>query len=109
MAQLDIKVLIKQVPNTAEVKIDLDATLEERARRRYLEIAPRNPDAIYEQVLQDLQRRDQIDSTRQESPLQVPQGAVVIDSTLMQVGEVVERVERIVRDRLCSSCERGKQ
>jgi cytidylate kinase len=89
----------------AEVKIYLDATPEERARRRHLEIVRQNPVVTYCQVLEDLQRRDQIDSTRQESPLRVPEDAVVIDSTLLSIEEVVERVEGIVRESLCSRCE----
>ncbi len=92
----------------AEVKIYLDATPEERARRRYLEMLPRDPAVSYDQVLQDLQRRDLIDSTREESPLQIPQDAVVIDSTTMQIDQVVDRMQEIVRDHLCSSCGRAQ-
>jgi cytidylate kinase len=92
----------------AQVKIYLDATPEERARRRYLEILPRDPAVCYDQVLQDLQRRDRIDSTREESPLQVPPDAVVIDSTTMQIEEVVDRMAEIVRGRLRPGCERAE-
>jgi len=86
----------------AEVKIYLDATLEERARRRYLEALQRDPAITYDEVLANLQHRDRIDSTRAESPLQIPKDAVVIDSTCMSVDQVVEQIEAVVRERLHS-------
>jgi len=84
----------------AEVKIYLDATPEERARRRYLDLKPQDPALTYEQALRDLQRRDHIDSTREDSPLRAAEDAVVVDSTGLSVEEVVKRIEEIVRQRL---------
>jgi len=80
----------------AEVKIYLDATLEERARRRYLEALQRGTPRDYAEVLEDLKCRDHIDSTREQAPLCVAEGAVVIDSTAMTVEEVVARIEALV-------------
>jgi len=80
----------------AEVKIYLDATVEERARRRHLENVSRGLASEYEEVLADLQRRDYIDSTRQEAPLSVAEGATVIDSTHMTVDEVVARIVELI-------------
>lgn len=79
----------------AEVKVYLDASLEERARRRYKECLERGQPREYAEVLEDLKRRDQIDSTRQEAPLCVAQGAAIIDSTAMTVDEVVAQVEAL--------------
>lgn len=81
----------------AEVKIHLDASVEERARRRHLEAAGRGQPSTYAQVLADLIRRDRIDSTRTEAPLAVAEDAIVIDSTHMSVEEVVARIETICR------------
>jgi cytidylate kinase len=64
----------------AELKVFLTATPEERARRRDDEDAD------------DVRRRDRIDSTRAVSPLVVPDGAVVIDSTGRSVDEVVDEI-----------------
>ncbi len=64
----------------AELKVFLTATPEERARRRHDEDAD------------DVRRRDRIDSSRAVSPLVVPEGAVVIDSTGLSVDEVVDRI-----------------
>ena len=80
----------------AEVKVYLDASVEERARRRHLEMQQRGQKACYESVLRDLERRDRIDSTRKEAPLAAALDAVIVDSTQMSVDEVVERIEGII-------------
>jgi len=79
----------------AQLKIYLDATLEERARRRYRESRERGQPRDYAEVVEDLRRRDQIDSSREAAPLQVPDGAVVIDSTHLAVAQVVEQIEAL--------------
>ncbi len=65
----------------AELKVFLTASTEERARRRELDETP-----------DDLARRDLIDSTRAVSPLVVPQGAVVMDTTDRPADEVVDEI-----------------
>jgi CMP/dCMP kinase len=85
----------------AEVKVYLDATLEERAQRRYLESLARGQQRAFEDVLEEVRRRDHIDSTRAASPLRVPDGATVIDSTTLTVEQVVNRLEDITRRALC--------
>jgi cytidylate kinase len=81
----------------AEVKVYLDATVEERARRRHRELLGRGRDSVYENILADLRRRDQTDSTRAVAPLRVPDGAHVIDSTTLSIGQVTEVVVALVR------------
>jgi len=81
----------------APVKIFLDATPEERARRRHLEQKERGTPSDYQSVLEDLRRRDRIDSSREAAPLRVAEDAVVIDSTQMSVDEVVARAEALIR------------
>ncbi len=71
----------------ADVKIYLDATPEVRARRRAIQEGS-DPTA----VLDDIRRRDQFDSTRKASPLAVPHGAHVIDTSRLDFDEVVSRV-----------------
>ena len=77
----------------AEVKFFLDAAAAVRARRRYLEISPPGAQP-FEEVLRDVLRRDVQDSTREHSPLRVPDGAVYIDTTTMTVDEVVGEMLR---------------
>jgi len=87
----------------AQVKVYLDATLEERALRRHLEEKRRGLPSDYAFVLEDLSRRDHIDSSRKEAPLTIAHDAVVIDSTDMSIEEVVARVEALVSS--ASRCE----
>ncbi len=83
----------------AELKIYLDATLAERARRRYRERLARGEQVELEQVLQDVRRRDEIDSTRQHAPLMAAEDAIIVDSTDLTVNEVLQRVLGLVRGR----------
>lgn len=78
------------LPN-ADLKIFLDATPEERARRR-LQDKKSTSSMAYEEVLADIRRRDQYDSTRAISPLRQAEDAVRIDSSDMAIEEVVERI-----------------
>jgi cytidylate kinase len=75
----------------AEVKVYLDARPEVRARRRAMERGE-DPEA----VANDLERRDRYDSTRAVSPLTVPDGAVVVDTSDLAFEEVVEAVSALV-------------
>lgn len=77
----------------ADVKFYLDASCEVRARRRCDEM----PDADYEQVLRAIRTRDERDSTRPVAPLIKPDGAVVIDTTDMNIEEVIAELLRHVR------------
>lgn len=80
-------------PN-ATLKVYLDASPEVRARRRALQDGD-DP----EMVIADLARRDQFDSTRKASPLTVPEGAVVVDTSGMTFQEVVETVLGLIAER----------
>lgn len=76
----------------AEVKIYLDATLLERARRRYEELRANGEQVSYDAVRLALRERDQRDSTREHSPLRAAPDAVVVDTTAMTVDEIVEAI-----------------
>jgi cytidylate kinase len=77
----------------ADLKVYLDASVEERARRRWHEAVTRGEAVMsYEDVLQAMRERDRIDSTRQVAPLKVAAGAVVLDSTNLEIDQVVARV-----------------
>ena len=80
----------------AELKIYLDASAEERARRRYEESLARGEQIAYEDVLATVQKRDQIDSTRDVAPLRAAPDAVVIDSDQMGIEDVLEAVKNLV-------------
>lgn len=80
----------------ADLKIYLDATLEERADRRYREILARGESADLGAVLYSVQKRDEIDSSRALAPLQAAQDAIVIDTTTLDVNQVLKRVLALV-------------
>jgi cytidylate kinase len=85
----------------APLKIYLDATVEERARRRYLEVQERGDDAhvqTYNEILTAMKRRDAIDSNRVTAPLRRAPDAIIVDSTNMDVAHVIAAVERLIND-----------
>lgn len=80
----------------ADLKIYLDAALPERARRRFLERQARGESVEFEQVMRDVKRRDEYDSTRQHAPLAAAPSAIVVDTTGLDVGEVMDRVRTLI-------------
>ncbi len=82
----------------AEVKIFLTADLDVRTSRRHLELAAKGIDADWDDIRRNLQARDHLDSTREDSPLQVAPDAVVIDNTLLSEEEQLEKALALVRD-----------
>ncbi len=86
-------------PN-AHVKIYLDASLGERARRRYRELIEKGHELDPAQVKEDTARRDRADKTREHGPLRVAPDAVIVDTTDMTVEQVVEKIVTIVERRV---------
>jgi len=84
----------------ADVKIYLDASAEERARRRSHDAAHAGSQAGQAAVAAAIQARDLSDKTRAASPLALAPGAVHIDTTDMSIETVVEQVLSLVRERL---------
>jgi cytidylate kinase len=83
----------------ADLKIYLDASAEERARRRYLEVQVRGDQAqTYEDILDNVKRRDTIDSSRATAPLKAAPDAMIIDSTGLSVEEVIARIEELIAE-----------
>ena len=80
----------------ADLKVYLEATAEERARRRHREIQERGEVADYEEVLAAMRRRDKIDSEREAAPLRPADDAIIIDTTGLSIAEVLVKVEALV-------------
>lgn len=81
----------------ADLKIYLDATAEERARRRYDEIIAHGGKTDYEGILKRVMERDRIDSTRDVAPLKAAEDAVVLDSDKLTADEVFEQILALVK------------
>lgn len=73
----------------AEMKIYLDASAEERAKRRSLEIEQRGGKADYDEILASIRKRDQIDSSREVAPLKAASDAHIIGSDGKTIEEVL--------------------
>ena len=81
----------------ADLKIYLDASTEQRARRRYDEIIARGKHADYNEILSKVIERDRIDSTRDVAPLKAAQDAIVLNSDKLTADEVFEQVLALCR------------
>ncbi|CZQ92637.1 cytidylate kinase [Trichococcus flocculiformis] len=80
----------------AEVKIFMTATAEERALRRYKENIAKGMTTSLEELTEDMKRRDHLDSTRSVSPLKKAEDAIVLDSTQLEIDEVVKQILGII-------------
>lgn len=76
----------------AGLKIFLDASVEERAKRRAKELQERGKTIGYQEVLEDMKARDRIDSTREIAPLKPAKDAVVISSDGLTVDQVLQKI-----------------
>jgi cytidylate kinase len=83
----------------AQAKFFLTASLRERARRRWAQLQGRRQQASFDQVIEDLRRRDQRDMQRTHSPLKPAEDAISIDSTTMRADEVVDRMLAVLERR----------
>lgn len=76
----------------ASLKIYLDASAEERAQRRYKQLISKEPGASLDDILNDIKARDARDMNRAVAPLKPAPDAVILDSTLMSINEVLQAV-----------------
>jgi cytidylate kinase len=81
----------------AQHKFYLDASVEERARRRHKEFQEKGKDISLEQVMEDVRSRDESDFTRSVGPLKKAVDAIIIDSTSMTIEQVVETMAGYVK------------
>ncbi len=85
-------------PN-ADVKIYLDASAEERAKRRLKQNEEKGIETSYEEVLQNIIDRDKRDSSREIAPLKQAEDAIYVDTTNFTIEEVVEKIIEIIEKR----------
>lgn len=84
----------------ADVKFFLSASAEERGRRRFQELKAKGEDVSLERTIAEVVERDEHDLRREHAPLRRADDAIDIDSTGLSVEEVLNRMERIIKDRL---------
>ena len=84
----------------AELKLFMTASADKRATRRYKELLDRGDNVNYEEILQNVQERDRIDSTREDSPLVMADDAIEFDNSDMGLKEQFERIMSLVNARI---------
>ena len=85
---------------TADIKIYLDADDEERAKRRYKQNQEKGIDMSFEEVLENIRKRDKIDKEKEYGALKVAPGAHVIDSTNMSIKQVEKEISKLIDKKL---------
>lgn len=86
-------------PN-AEVKIYLDANVEERAKRRFKENQEKGIESSYEEILENIKIRDENDKNKEIGSLKIADDAIIVDSSKLTIDEMTNRVEEIIREKI---------
>lgn len=82
----------------ADVKIYLDCSVEERARRRYKQNLEKGINCTYNEVLEAIKQRHKLETEREINPLRKAEDAILVDSTELTIEEVVEKIENRIRE-----------
>ena len=82
----------------AELKLFMTASAETRAKRRYKELLERKEDVSYEDVLENVETRDLIDSTRDDSPLLKADDAIEIDNSNLSLNTQFEKIYALAQN-----------
>ncbi|MCH4168199.1 MAG: (d)CMP kinase [Streptococcaceae bacterium] len=82
----------------ADLKIFLVASVDERAKRRYQENIEKGISTDFETLKQEIAKRDQLDSTRVESPLKQAEDAILLDTTGLDIESVVNQIEKLANE-----------
>ena len=85
-------------PN-ANVKIYLDASAEERANRRFKQNQEAGIEMSYEEILQNIKMRDEIDKNKEMGALKQAEDAVYVDSTYLTIEEVKNKIVEIIKEK----------
>lgn len=98
-AVLDGRDIATVVCPKADVKLFVTASAEVRAQRRLKELQGRGLEVIYEQVLEDLVERDRRDMERASAPLKAASDAILLDTSHMDIEEVLAQAKKIISDK----------
>ena len=82
----------------AELKVFLTASVEERARRRYLELKEKGTEVSLEELEKRIAQRDALDENREISPLRCAEDARYLDSTALSIDQVTERIAAMAKE-----------
>ncbi len=85
-------------PN-ADVKIYLDASLEERATRRFKECQEKGIPMTYDEIIENIAKRDENDKHKEIGSLMVAEDSIVVDTTNLSIDEVVNKIIEIIKEK----------
>ena len=84
----------------ARIKIFLTASLEARAKRRYLELRKQDEKIDFETILEQIKERDERDQTRKSSPMVAASDAKIFDTSELSINEAVDKVFRYIQTKI---------
>ena len=84
----------------AELKVFMSATVEERARRRFIDNEKRGIDSTMESLIEDIALRDKLDSEREVSPLVQADDAIYLDTTTLTIDEAAAEILRLANEQM---------
>lgn len=87
-------------PN-ANVKIYLDCSVEERAKRRLLQMQENGSNITFEEVLENIKMRDENDKNKEIGSLMIAEDATIVDTTNHSIDETVDAISKLVEEKLC--------
>ena len=88
----------------AELKVFMTASADERARRRYEELKAKGDEVSYEAVLENVQKRDELDTSREDSPLVQAEDAILLDNTHTNIEDQFHILLQLTKDRIYGRC-----
>lgn len=91
------------VLTNADVKIYLTATSEERAKRRFEQMANDPARPSLKEILEDIKKRDEVDKSREHGKLYAPKDAIVVDNSNYTLEQTIATCERIIKDKLAQN------
>ncbi len=97
---MDGRDIATHVLKEAELKIFMSASVEERARRRYLDNEQRGIQSSVEQLMEEIALRDKLDSEREASPLVQAEDALFLDTTKMTIDESAAAILQLAREKM---------
>ena len=84
----------------ANVKIYLDASIEERAKRRFKENKEKNIKMTYEEVVESIKKRDENDKKKEIGALKIAKDSIIVNTTNLSIDEVVEKIIKIIKEKM---------
>ncbi len=88
----------------AELKVFMTASADERARRRFEELKTKGQEVTYEAVLENVQKRDDLDTSREDSPLVQAKDAILLDNTHTNIEDQFHILLQLAKDRIFGRC-----